>query len=239
MTWSIVAHDKDTGAFAVAVTTCAFAVGARCPHVRAEVGAVSTQSMTNPYLGPAILDGLERGLDPEGALKAVLAADEGRGIRQVHVVDRLGRAAAWTGENCVTWCGHETEEGFSVAGNMLANAAVVDQTFKVFRRRSEMALPERMLAALNAGEAAGGDKRGRQSAALLMTTTEDFPDINLRADDHEAPLEELARLLRLWRASAEPRMHWFPRKANPSGNTDLDQMERAWSAMGLDLKFRR
>jgi uncharacterized Ntn-hydrolase superfamily protein len=239
MTWSIVAHDAKTGAFAVAVTTCAFAVGARCPHVRSGVGAVSTQSMTNPYLGPAILDALERGLAPRAAIESALAGDEGSGIRQVHVVDAKGQAAAWTGKNCVDWAGHATADGFSVAGNMLRGATVVEQTFRTFSSRMDLALPERLVAALEAGETAGGDKRGRQSAALLLTTTEDFPDINIRVDDNAAPLPELARLLSLWRKSSEPRRRWFPLKSNPSGETNLDAIEQAWIAAGLDLRFKR
>ena len=113
MTWSIVTHDPAAGAFAVAVATCAFAVGASCPFVRAGVGAVSTQSMTNRYLGPAILDGFSRGLDPASAIESALAGDAGSGLRQVHAVDRHGRTAAWTGQNCVEWCGSLAAEGVS------------------------------------------------------------------------------------------------------------------------------
>ena len=120
MTWSIVAHDPNSGAFAVAVATKAFAVGASCPFVRAGVGAVSTQSMTNRYLGPAVLDAMARGLSPSAAIEGALAGDEGRGIRQVHAVDRHGHTAAWTGQNCVDWCGSVSAGGISVAGNMLA-----------------------------------------------------------------------------------------------------------------------
>src|ERR1700722_12610157 len=101
MTWSIVAHDPATDAFAVAVATKAFAVGASCPFVRSGVGAVSTQSMTNRYLGPAILDAIARGLSPAAAIEGALAGDEGLGLRQVHAVARRGRTAAWTGSNCV------------------------------------------------------------------------------------------------------------------------------------------
>src|SRR6202012_3029145 len=101
MTWSIVAYDPATSAFAWAGATKAFAVGASCPFVRSGVGAVSTQSMTNRYLGPAVLDGMARGLHPAAAIEGALAGDEGRGIRQVHAVDRRGRTAAWTGGNCV------------------------------------------------------------------------------------------------------------------------------------------
>ncbi|MFN7305602.1 MAG: isocitrate/isopropylmalate family dehydrogenase, partial [Acetobacteraceae bacterium] len=124
MTWSIVAHDPATGAFAVAVTTCNIAVGATCPFLKSGGGAVSTQSMSNRYLGPAVLQGLERGLTPAKAIEAALVGDEGKGLRQVHAVDCHGRNAAWTGENCVEWCGHLSGDGFSVAGNMLAGGAV-------------------------------------------------------------------------------------------------------------------
>ena len=110
MTWSIVVHDPATDAFAVAVATKAFAVGASCPFVRAGVGAVSTQSMTNRYLGPAILDAMARGIAPAAAIEGALAGDEGKHLRQVHAVDRHGRTAAWTGNNCVLWCGSAAAE---------------------------------------------------------------------------------------------------------------------------------
>jgi len=239
MTWSIVAHDPATGAFAVAVTTCAFAVGASCPFVRSGVGAVSTQSFTNRYLGPAILDGLARGLAPAAAIEGALAGDEGRHIRQVHAVDRHGRSAAWTGQHCVEWCGHSQRAGFSVAGNMLAGAAVVADTVAAFEAGSRLPLPERLMAALEAGEAAGGDKRGRQSAAMLLTTTEDFPDLNLRVDDHPDPLAELRRLLGIWERDRAPFLEDQPRKANPSGRHDIDAIEAGWIARGLPLRFRR
>src|SRR3954468_11740833 len=133
MTWSIVAYDPKTGAFAVAVATKAFAVGASCPFVRAGVGAVSTQSMHNRYLGPAILDGMAGARAPAAAIEGALAGDEGRGIRQVHAVDRHGRTAAWTGENCVMWCGSVSGGGVSVAGNMLAGEPTVAETLACYR----------------------------------------------------------------------------------------------------------
>jgi uncharacterized Ntn-hydrolase superfamily protein len=167
MTWSIVAHDPATGAFAVAVTTCAFAVGASCPFVRAGVGAVSTQSMTNRYLGPAVLDGMARGLSPA-------AGDRGRAGRRRGARAQAGPCggparphAAFTGANCVEWCGEITSTGVSIAGNMLAGQAVVADTYVAYVAHADLPLPERLLAALDAGQAAGGDKRGRQSAAML------------------------------------------------------------------------
>lgn len=239
MTWSIAAHDPQTGAFAVAVATCAFAVGASCPFVRAGVGAVSTQSITNRYLGPAVLDVLARGLPPADAIAGALAGDAGRGLRQVHAVDRHGRAAAHTGANCVEWCGDARGARLSVAGNMLAGPAVVADTLARFEAEADLPFPERLLAAMDAGEAAGGDRRGRQSAALVLTTTEDFPDIDLRVDDHPAPLDELRRLLALWRRDREPGLRSTPCKADPSGTSDLDAIEAGWRARGLGLRFRR
>jgi uncharacterized Ntn-hydrolase superfamily protein len=237
MTWSIVVHDKATDAFAVAVATCAFAVGASCPFVRAGVGAVSTQSMTNRYLGPAVLDGMARGLPPAAAIEGALAGDAGRGLRQVHAVDRHGRAAAWTGENCVMWCGSEQAHGVSVAGNMLAGPEVVSDTLAAME--ADLPLPERLMGAMLAGQSAGGDRRGRQSAAMVLATTEDFPDLNLRVDDHEDPLGELDRLVGLWRRDVLPMLATRPNRANPSGITDLDQIEAGWIARGLDLRLRR
>ena len=243
MTWSIAAHDPTTGAFAVAVATRAFAVGASCPFVRAGVGAVSTQSMTNRYLGPAVLDGLARGLPPAAAIEGALAGDEGRGLRQVHAVDRFGRAAAWTGGNCVEWCGSVSAEGIaggvSVAGNMLAGEPTIRETLRTWSTNGDLPMPERLMAAMDAGEAAGGDRRGRQSAAMVMVTTEDFPDLNLRVDDHATPLAELRRLLGIWRLEGVPRLGAAPSKANPSGLTDLDAIEAGWIARGLDLRLRR
>ena len=203
------------------------------------MGAVSTQSFTNRYLGPAVLDGMARGLHPAAAIEGALAGDEGRGIRQVHAVDRFGRSAAFTGRNCVDWAGDRATPGLSVAGNMLAGPAVLHDTLAAFAAHDNQPLPERLALALEAGEAAGGDKRGRQSAALRMITTEDFPDLDLRVDDHQDPLRELARLLALWRRDRAPFLDRQPRKANPSGFTDLDAIEASWRGAGLDLRFRR
>jgi uncharacterized Ntn-hydrolase superfamily protein len=239
MTWSIAAHDPDTGAFAVAVATKAFAVGASCPFVRAGVGAVSTQSLTNRYLGPAILDAMARGLPPADAIESALAGDAGRGLRQVHAVDRHGRTAAWTGGNCVMWCGSVSGPGISVAGNMLAGEAVIADTLARWTADTALPMPERLMAAMEAGEAAGGDRRGRQSAAMLLTTIEDFPDLNLRVDDHTAPMAELRRLLGLWRVEGQPRLGMAPGKSNPSGFIDMDAIEAGWIARGMDLRFRR
>jgi uncharacterized Ntn-hydrolase superfamily protein len=238
MTWSIIAFDGSTGAFAVAIASRAFAIGARCPFLRAGVGAVATQSISNSYLGPRVLDLLERGSTPAAAIAAALEGDAGRDLRQVHAVDRHGRAAAWTGRNCVDWAGERTGEGVSVAGNMMINDKVVSATFDGFVA-SKGQLAERLIAGLDAGEAAGGDRRGRQAAALKLATTEDFPDIDLRVDDHPTPLVELRRLLAIYRQQLEPNRTMYPSKANPFGMIDLDALEALLRSRGLDLRLRR
>ncbi len=239
MTWSIVAYDPNAGAFAVAVATRAFAVGASCPFVRAGVGAVSTQSMTNRYLGPAILDAMARGLAPAAAIDGALSGDDGKGLRQVHAVDSSGRTAAWTGRNCVDWCGSVFAGGISVAGNMLTGEPTVAATLASWKVNHQTPMPDRLMTAMEAGEAAGGDRRGKQSAAMIMVTTEDFPDLNVRVDDHAEPLRELRRLLSIWKAEGAPRLGITPSKADPSGLTDLDAIEAGWIARGIDLRFKR
>ena len=239
MTWSIITHDARCGAFAIAVATKNLAVGSAVPHLRSGVGAVATQSFTNRYLGPAILDSMARGLSPSDAITAAIAADAGRGLRQVHAVDRHGRTAVWTGENCVMWCGSSADGPVSVAGNMLANETVVTATLAAFIAGSAQPLPEQLIAAMLAGDAAGGDRRGRQSAAIAMTTTEDFPDLDLRVDDHTAPLLELQRVLGLWRHHRAPFLDKSPRKTDPAGQIDFDAIEAPWIAAGMDLRLRR
>ncbi|MBV9903327.1 MAG: DUF1028 domain-containing protein [Alphaproteobacteria bacterium] len=239
MTWSIVAYDKAAGAFGAAVTTKAFASGSFVPFVRSGIGAVGTQSLTNRYLGPAVLDGLARGLTPKLAIEAAVAGDEGRELRQVHCVDAQGRFAAWTGKHCVDWCGSVGESFVSVAGNMLSNDRVAQATLDGFKADPSLPLPERMMAGLEAGEAAGGDRRGRQSAGMVLATTEDFPDLSIHVDDHAEPLPELRRLLAIWRRERAPYLHLSPSKANPAGLIDLDTLDASFVARGIPVRFKR
>jgi len=239
MTWSIVAYDKAAGAFGAAVATKAFASGSFVPFVRAGVGAVGTQSLTNRYLAPVVLDGLARGLTPKLAIEAAVAGDEGRELRQLHCVDREGRFAAWTGRHCVEWCGSVGEPFVSVAGNMLSNDRVAQATLGGFKADPSLPLPERLMAALDAGEAAGGDRRGRQSAAIVLVSTEDFPDLSIHVDDHAEPLPELRRLLGVWRRERAPFLHNSPSKTNPTGMIDLDALDASFAARGIPVRFRR
>src|SRR6187401_1180434 len=192
MTWSIIARDK-SGAFGVAIATRFFAVGALCPHAASGVGALSTQALVNPHYGKQGLDLLRAGVAAADVVQRLIEPDEGREHRQLHVIDSAGRIAQHTSRQCVDWAGAVAGDGFSVAGNMLAGAAVISATAEAFRD-STKPFAERLIGALEAGEAAGGDKRGKQSAALVIYSKETYADLNLRVDDHAEPLVELRRL---------------------------------------------
>ena len=219
MTWSIVARHP-SGAFGVAVASKFFAVGALCPAVRAGKGALSTQALVNPLYARDGLAGLDAGLTAPQVVRRLVEADAGRDVRQLHVVDASGRSAAHTGTSCIEWCGHLTREGFSVAGNMLAGAQVLEETARVFEASAALPFADRLMAAMEAGEAAGGDKRGKQGAALLVHTSEDYPFLDLRVDDHPEPLAELRRLYGVSLERFQPFMGCLPSRAEPAGVTD-------------------
>lgn len=193
MTWSILARDPTSGALGAAVATRFFAVGALAIHVEGGVAALATQALINPMYAVHGMPRLRAGEAPDAVVVALLAADAGRAHRQIHILDAGGRIAAFTGEACVNWCGSVRGIGVSVAGNMLAGPAVVQRTLEAFAGATGT-LAERLLAALEAGEAVGGDKRGKQSAALKIATRDPYPDLDIRADDHPDPIAELRRL---------------------------------------------
>jgi uncharacterized Ntn-hydrolase superfamily protein len=193
MTWSILVRDPVTGALGAAVSTRFFAVGALAIHVEGGVAALATQALINPMYASYGMARLRAGEPPDAVAAALLAEDAGRDHRQLHMIDAQGRIAQHTGKDCVSWCGMVRGADVSVAGNMLARAAVVERTLNAFQR-SGGTLAERLMTALEAGEAAGGDKRGRQSAALKICTRDPYPDLDIRTDDHPDPLAELRRL---------------------------------------------
>jgi uncharacterized Ntn-hydrolase superfamily protein len=226
MTWSIVARDPATGCFGIAVATKFFAAGARVPFIAAQVGAVATQALVNPFYGTDGLKMLRDGLSAEATVKALIDADAGRDHRQVHILDAAGRIAAHTGKACVDWCGHSHGDGFSVAGNMLAGARVLDDTAAAYAAHAALPFPRRLIAAMLAGEAAGGDKRGKQSAALLIYGEEEWSDLDLRVDDHAEPLVELERLERISRERWMAFRRCLPSKRDPVGITDRALIEQ-------------
>lgn len=225
MTWSIIACDPRTGQIGIAVATRFFAVGARVPHIAPGLGGVATQAMVNPYYG---IDGvrlLREGRSPQEMVDTLLVTDDGREARQLHVMDVAGRIAAHTGRECIDWCGHIQGDGFSLAGNMLAGAAVLDDTAKTYAAGTALPFAQRLIAAMKAGEAAGGDKRGRQSAALVIQGEEEWSDLDLRVDDHTDPLAELERLEQVSRERWVHFREFLPTRKNPAGVTDRAVIE--------------
>jgi uncharacterized Ntn-hydrolase superfamily protein len=220
MTWSIIACDKATGQIGIAVATRFFAVGARVPHIAARLGGLATQALVNPYYGIDGIKLLREGRRPRDIVETLLASDSGRESRQLHIMDCEGRIAAHTGKECVDWCGHLAGAGFSIAGNMLAGAAVLDETANAYVANATLPFARRLLAAMRAGEAAGGDKRGKQSAALVIHDEEEWSALDLRVDDHADPLSELERLERVSRERWVHFRKFLPTRKNPAGITD-------------------
>lgn len=204
-TYSIVARDERTGQLGVAVQSHWFSVGRLVCWAEAGVGAVATQAMVNVSYGPLGLERMRKGLSAPEVLAELLAADEERELRQVAMVDAQGHAAAHTGARCIAEAGHEVGEGFSVQANIMAHNRVWPAMARAFRQ-AQGDLAERLLCALEAAQEAGGDLRGKQSAALLVVsgerTTEPWAGVlvELRVEDHAEPLVELRRLLLLHRA---------------------------------------
>ena len=197
MTFSIVARDPGNGRFAVAVATFHLAVGATVPHLRRNTGAAASQGATNPYLAHRGLEALGNGLSANEALEWLLKGDEQRNARQIQLVDAQGRSSAWTGKECNGFAGHLCGENFSVAGNWLENAAVLQAMAETFQGSDpSWKIGRRVLSALAAGEAAGGDRRSAMasSAALLVSGELDFPLLDLRVDFNATAVSELQNL---------------------------------------------
>jgi uncharacterized Ntn-hydrolase superfamily protein len=224
MTWSIIARDA-SGAFGVAVASKFFAVGAMCPHARSGIGALATQALLNPLFVAPGFEAMARGTQPADIIRSLTAADEGRDHRQLHMIDSANRSAAYTGSACIDWCGHTAGDGFSVAGNMLAGPEVIASTAAFYQAHANLDFAERLMLALAAGEAAGGDKRGKQAAAVLVYTTEDYCALDLRVDDHEEPITELKRLYAKSLERFQPFTACLPSKARPAGLTDRKLIE--------------
>jgi uncharacterized Ntn-hydrolase superfamily protein len=230
MTWSIIARDNATGQFGIAVATRFFAVGARVPYIAAGLGGIATQALVNPYYGIDGLKLLREGRAPGDIIKTLIAADSGHASRQLHIMDASGRVASHTGSACVEWCGHIEGNGFSIAGNMLAGGRVLDDTAQTYLANEKLPFAQRLIAAMLAGEAAGGDKRGRQSAALLIHGEEEWSDLDLRVDDHTDPLAELQRLERVSRERWVHFRKYLPSRKNPAGITDRETIDAGIAA---------
>ena len=215
-TYSIAACDLEAGQWGVATQSKFLAVGSVVPWAEPEVGAIATQAYANPRYGPEGLSLLREGLSAEEVVERLTSADEGRDHRQLGIVDREGRSASFTGAECLEWAGGRTGPCYAAQGNILVSAETVDAIAETFESSSGP-LVERLMACLDAAQAAGGDRRGQQSAALLVVEQDGgyakLSDtvVELRVEDHERPLEELRRLYRLHESlfGETPREEWL------------------------------
>jgi uncharacterized Ntn-hydrolase superfamily protein len=213
-TFSLTARCPRTGRFGIAVATRVPAVGAAVPHLRAGVGAIATQAWTNPYIGLDGVDLLAQGASADQVLAAVRAWDPDVERRQFAIVDRQGGVAAHTGAETHDHAGHRLGGGFVAAGNLLAGPDVLDAMVEAFAAEPERELQVRLLAALAAGQAAGGDKRGKQSAALKVVDREDYALLDLRVDEHADPIVELHRVYAVWDEVFRPHLAARPTRAD-------------------------
>jgi uncharacterized Ntn-hydrolase superfamily protein len=217
-TYSIVACDLEARQWGVAVQSKFLAVGSVVPAAEPEVGAIATQAYANPRYGPDGLALLREGLSAEEAVERLTSADEGRAERQVGVVDANGGSASWTGPDCADWAGGRTGQGYAAQGNILVGEETVAALARTFEETGHLPLVQRLLECLVAAQAAGGDRRGQQSASLLVVERDGgyagLSDIlvDLRVDDHERPIEELRRIYGLHQRlfGASPREDWLP-----------------------------
>ena len=217
-TYSIVACDLEARQWGVAVQSKFLAVGSVCPYAEAEVGAVATQSFANPRYGPDGLAFLREGRSPEEAVERLTAADEGRAERQLGIVDGQGRAATYTGDRCLDWAGGRTGPGYAAQGNILVGEETVAALATTFEESASLPLVQRLIECLVAAQTAGGDRRGQQSASVLVVQRDGgyagLSDVlvDLRVDDHERPIQELRRIYALHRRlfDASPREDWLP-----------------------------
>jgi len=213
MTISIAARCERTGTFGVAISSSSPAVGSRCPNVRAGVGAVSSQNITDPRLGPALLDALESGLSAQAALDSVSSLATHTEFRQLTVVDATGAAAVFSGAKSLGINAEVTANNVAAAGNMLANDGVIQAMVDYFAAHPEKELADRLIGALEAGVAAGGEAGPVHSAAVLVATDVDWPSTNLRVDWDEDPIVKLREIYKVWAPQAQD---YVTRALNPN-----------------------
>jgi uncharacterized Ntn-hydrolase superfamily protein len=232
-TFSIVAYDSISQEIGVAVQSRAFSVGEAVPWVEAGVGGIATQSATNESYGPWGLERLRRGEPAPAVLQALLEADSGRTHRQCGVVDVMGRSASYTGTDCSAWAGHRDGPGYAIQGNILAGEAVVAGMERAFLE-TKGDLAERLIAALEAGQAAGGDKRGMQSAALIVGRPSDaYPEyrtryVDLRVEDAKDPIRELRRVYLIHETGKGAEAHLrYAEEDERAGKKELAMLERS------------
>lgn len=228
-TFSITAKCEKTNQFGIAVSTKVPAVGSLCTYARAGVGAIASQSFVNPYIGINGLNYLEEGLSAKEVMERVLKEDPVPELRQFSIVDQAGNSTAYTGDKCDTWHGHLTGKNYAIAGNMLVGEATIKAMETRFQDTEDLDFAERLIESLLAGQNAGGDKRGKQSAALYIVDTEAYPFVDLRVDEHPDPVVELKRIYHVAEKELFPFSRTLPTLKNPGGTVDLEASRK----MGL------
>lgn len=229
-TFSIVGRCPRTKMLGVGIASKYVAVGAVCSHTQAGVGAIATQAYGNPYLGFDGLKLLEQGLGAQAALEQVLQQDPGREKRQLIIVDGAGQTAAFTGRLVSPWHGQQTGEGYAVAGNILVGQPVLQAMSHAFEQSESEELAERLLQALEAGQQAGGDRRGRQAAHLQVVDQEAWKYIDLRVDEHANPVSELRRIFEVAKQELFPFRKLYPSRHQRGADWDLAEYEQLISA---------
>ena len=217
MTFSLIARCPDTGLFGVAAATAVPAVGKLLTHAQGGVGAVATQAKLNPYLGIDGLRLLQQGRTAPEVLQILASQDPRAQVRQFAVIDRDGRVAAWTGDECIPWAGAQLHEEFSGQGNRLTGPDVLDSMAGAFRESSGKPLDERMMEALEAADRVGGDLKGERSATIYIVGAEEYPLWDIRVDANPDPFSELRRLHDIFRRKLIPEIRTMPTRANPAG----------------------
>jgi uncharacterized Ntn-hydrolase superfamily protein len=234
MTWSIIVRETDgagkTTRFGIAITSRFFAVGAMCARIRAGAGAVCSQALMNPTYPPRALRLLAEGVPAPDCLRLLLESDEGREFRQVHMIDEQGRIAQHTGSGPRAWAGHAHATDVSVAGNILAGERVVRDTLETWLKRDDLAMEHRLMAALDAGQAAGGDSRGKESVAILIYRDQEWPELDLRVDNHPEPFDEMRRLIHESTRRFTTFRGFLATRQNPSGVFDRPAIDKASAA---------
>lgn len=220
MTFSIAARDPHNGWLGVATSSKALSAGAMVPYLKVGVGAIASQSFVNPYLGIDGLALLSDGLPAERVVERVIEGDHGRDLRQLGIVDKEGRVAAYTGERCIPWAGHIFGGGYVCLGNILRGEQVVKAMADAYERSDGEPLYERLMRALEAGQDAGGDRRGRQSAAIHVLAAEEYPWCDVRVDDHPEPVAELRRVLEVYKVEEVPFLVASPRRGDYAPHWD-------------------
>lgn len=226
-TFSIAAHDPASGMFGICVSTRVPAVGAICPYARAGVGAVVTQARANPLFGIDGLDLLEKSYGAEETLDMLLHLDQEPERRQLIAIDSQGHPAAYTGAGTDPWRGHHTGDGYAVAGNLLVGEETLTAMARAFEASEGKWFTERLMRALEAGQTAGGDRRGKQSAAIYVVHTEPYPYLDLRVDEHPDPVAELRRIYEIVKTDLMPFVERLPTRANPEGDLGEEILNNA------------